>query len=100
MHSGIKSGYTDYTQMTQNCSCRPLLKQLSDRHRALLSATIKPFVYGSHEPIFMLLVHGEFTWIPHALSIIDEETHHLQNKLKTFYHVFIFQVDAVPRFIH
>ena len=100
MHSGIKSGYTEYTQMTQNCSCRPLLKQLSDRHRSLLSATIKPFVYGSHEPIFMLLVHGEFTWIPHALSIIDEETHHLQNILKTFYHVFIFQVDAVPRFIH
>ena len=76
--------------MTQNCSCRPLLKQLSGRHQSLLWARIRPFVYGSREPIFMLLVHGGFTWIPHALSIIDKETHHLQNILKTFDRVFVF----------
>ena len=48
----------------------------------------------------MLLIHGEFTWIPHALSIIDEETHNLQKMLKTIYRVFVSRVDAVPRFIH
>ena len=39
----------------------------------------------------MLLVDGEFTWIPHVLSIIDEETDHFQNILKTFYPVFFFK---------
>ena len=41
--------------------------------------------------MFMLLVHGEFYWIPHALSIIDEETRHLQNILKTFDRLFFFK---------
>ena len=38
----------------------------------------------------MRLVHGDFTWITHMLSIIDEETHNLQQILKTFDRVFVF----------
>ena len=75
--------------MTQNCSCNPLLKQLYGRHRSLLWARIRPFVYGSLEPIFTSLVHGGFTWIIYALSIIDEEIHYLQNILKKFYMLFL-----------
>ena len=76
--------------ITQNCSCQPLLGQLSGRHQSLLWARIRPFVYRSCEPIFILLVNGGFTWIPYSLSIIDEETHHLQNILKMIDPVFVF----------
>ena len=90
MCCGRKSGYVEYMQMAQNFSCRPLLKQLSGRHQLLLLARIGPFVYGSREQIFILLFHVGFTWIPHALSIIEEETRHLQNIIKTFYRVIVF----------
>ena len=88
MHYGRKYGCMYQMQMAHNCSCRPLLKQLYGRYLSLLCARIRSVVYGSREPIFILLVHGGFTWIPHALSIIYEETHHLQNILKMFDSVF------------
>ena len=90
MYCGRKSGYMKYMQMEQNCSCRPLLEQKSERHQSLLWTRITSFVYGSREPIFIILVNGGFTWIPHALSIIDEETHYLQKMLKKFDPVSIF----------
>ena len=67
MNCVAKSGYMSYMQMAQNFSCRPLLEQLSGRHQSLLWAMIRPFVYISHETIFIILVHGGFTWILHAL---------------------------------
>ena len=82
--------------MAQNYRCRPLLKQLFGHNQSLLWEMIRPFVYRSHEPIFIILVHGGLIWIPHELSIVDEENHHFKNILKTFDHVFFFQVDDVP----
>ena len=98
MYSGIKFDYIEYMQMTLNCICLPLLKQLSEHHLSLIWERIKPFIYGSRKPISMILFLGEFPWIPHMLSIIDEETHNLQSILKTFCLVFFFQVYAVPSF--
>ena len=83
-------------QMAQNCSCLPLLKQLYGRRRSLLLERIIPFVYGSRVPIFILLVIERFSWIPHVLSIIDEETHHLQKILKTFDCLFVFSSGCRP----
>ena len=82
--------------MAQNCSCCPLLKQLSGRHRSLLCASIRTFVYVSREPIIILLAHGQFIWISHVLSIIDEETNHLQNTIKTLDRVFFFPSGCRP----
>ena len=88
MYHGRESDYMEYMHMTQNCSSCPVLEQLSRRNQKLLWERIRTFVYGSCGPIFMILVHGEFTWIIHVLSIIGEETHQLQNILKTFHCTF------------
>ena len=90
IYCGRKSGYMEYTQMAHHCSCHPLPEQLSGHHQSLLWDRIRPFFYGSGEPIFILLVYGGFTWIPHAISIIYKETHHMQNILKKIDHVSFF----------